>query len=232
MSRWPSGNTGHRGIRTSLTVAVALLAAGCASSSNETSQTTAAPATTVAIAGTTTVAAEITTTTTTTATTVATTAQAATRTWQRVEGDETCMCADGSDWNLWVREANPEKVVLYFQGGGACFSAEMCNFSTSSTYDRTVTADDDPSRYVGLFNLSHADNPVADWSFVYVPYCTGDVHLGNSTHDYGNGLVVEQNGMVNARFGFEEMVRRFPKATEILVTDRRQAACPHRSLAA
>jgi len=24
-------------------------------------------------------------------------------------------------------------------------------------------------------------NPVADWSYIYVPYCTGDVHGGNAT---------------------------------------------------
>lgn len=215
------------GFRTSHAVAVALaavvLAAGCGSGSETAAPTTAAPATTVA--ATTTVATATTTAAATTVATTATTVAVAPK-WQKVAGGEECLCADGSDWNLWVREANPAKVVLYFQGGGACFSGEMCNVATSTSYDKTVTDDDNPARYGGMFDFTETDNPVADWSMVYVPYCTGDVHLGDSTHDYGNGVVIEHNGMVNARFGFDEMVRRFPKAAEILVTGSSAGGVP------
>ncbi len=142
-----------------------------------------------------------------------------------VAGGDDCMCADGSDWNMWVREADPSKVVLFFQGGGACFTAQMCSF-TDGSYDINITAADDPNEMDGIFNLTHPQNPLADYSFVFVPYCTGDVHFGDSTHDYGDGLVIEHNGMVNGRYALDEMIRRFPDATEVFVTGSSAGGVP------
>ena len=53
--------------------------------------------------------------------------------WVEHEGGPDCRCADGSDFSYWSHDADPSKVLLYFQGGGACFSAETCNFD-SGTY--------------------------------------------------------------------------------------------------
>jgi Pectinacetylesterase len=146
--------------------------------------------------------------------------------WEKVAGGEDCMCAGGTDWNMWVRDANPEKVVLYFQGGGACFSGEMCDLTTSNSYDRTVTADDDPTNANGIFDFSNAANPLTDWSFVFVPYCTGDIHIGDKTNDYGNGVVIEHKGMVNSKFALAELQRRFPNANDILVTGSSAGGVP------
>ena len=51
----------------------------------------------------------------------------------------------------------------------------------------------------GLLDVADARNPLRDYSIVYVPYCTGDVHLGDSTTDYGNGVVIQHKGAVNSR---------------------------------
>ena len=139
--------------------------------------------------------------------------------WEIVPGGEDCVCADGSDYIFWVREADPTKVVFYLEGGGACFNAASCSF-TDGNYDPDVDPDDpseDPRNSGGIFDFDNPLNPLRDHSFVGVPYCTGDVHLGNATTDYGDGVVVHHNGFVNANTALAEAVKRFGGATEVLV---------------
>ena len=119
--------------------------------------------------------------------------------WEKVVPGGDCACADGSEFNFWVRDADPTKVVLFLEGGGACFDATSCAFTEedSTLYDWNISADDEPALMSGIFDFSNPENPFADYSFVYVPYCTGDVHLGNKTHEYSPELTVEHVGMVN-----------------------------------
>ena len=48
-------------------------------------------------------------------------------------------------------------------------------------------------------------------------YCTGDVHLGDRTYDYGDGVVVNHNGFVNANTALATAVERFGGASEVVV---------------
>ena len=48
-------------------------------------------------------------------------------------------------------------------------------------------------------------------------YCTGDVHIGDRVHDYGDGLIVNHNGFVNANTALDAAVERFGGATEVVV---------------
>jgi hypothetical protein len=98
--------------------------------------------------------------------------------WERVVPGGDCQCSDGSEFNFWVRKANPTKVVLYLQDGGACFSAETCA-PDSGVYQTKVS--EGPTGEGGIFDFADQRNPFADYSVVYVPYCTGDVHIGNTT---------------------------------------------------
>ena len=150
--------------------------------------------------------------------------------WEIVPGTEDCVCADGSDYIFWVREADPAKVVFYLEGGGACWSAESCSF-TDGTYDPDVDPNDpreDPNNFGGIFNFDNPLNPLRDHSFVFVPYCSGDGHLGNAVTDYGDGMVVRHNGFVNANTALAEAVDRFGGATEVVVagTSAGSAAAP------
>lgn len=144
--------------------------------------------------------------------------------WVEQETDETCTCADGSDFNYWTRDADPERVVLYFQGGGACFTEDMCSF-TDGSYIPAVTDESDPSNGGGIFDFESPDNPLADWSVVYVPYCTGDVHIGNTTQTYGD-ITVEHNGFNNASKGLDHVVENFPDAVEVVVAGSSAGSIP------
>lgn len=98
-------------------------------------------------------------------------------TWVDVGG---LTCRDGSSTGLGVRlMEDTDDVVLFMEGGGACFIDQTCsenrpNFSEADFEERVVGGFGDD----GLFDATNEENPVRDWNVIYVPYCTGDVHTG------------------------------------------------------
>ena len=79
--------------------------------------------------------------------------------------------------------ADPTKVVFFLDGGGACLDADDVRVHRSRRVAvlQLEHLGEDPPSAGGIFDLADPDNPFADYSFVYVPYCTGDVHLGDVT---------------------------------------------------
>ena len=136
--------------------------------------------------------------------------------WERIEPGGKTRCARGGEYAFWIRRGDPEKVVFFFQGGGGCFDAVTCA-EGSRWFDDDVDSEDDPSYAQGLLALDDPGNPFRDWSFVYVPSCTGDVHTGDARVDYGSA-VVEQRGWQNARAALERGYSEFGDATTVLVT--------------
>jgi Pectinacetylesterase len=151
-----------------------------------------------------------------TVTRTTTTAAAGDQGWRRVVPGGDCQCSDGSKFSYWIRKANPKKVVFYLQGGGACFSAKTCARG-SDLYRPNLSSDDRPTGQAGMFDLADKRNPFADYSIVYVPYCTGDVHLGNTTTKYAPGLTVRHKGYVNGTAALDRMTAMFPDATSVAV---------------
>lgn len=145
--------------------------------------------------------------------------------WEKVDAPEDCMCADGSEWSYFVREADPDKVVFFLEGGGACFTAQMCAPGTA-TFKQDVGNEDGFTAATGIFDLDNPGNPLADHSMVFVPYCTGDVHAGNLTKDYGDGVIVEHKGFVNAVTALEAMADLFPDAETLVVAGSSAGAFP------
>jgi hypothetical protein len=143
----------------------------------------------------------------------ANTTPAGDRSWERVVPGGDCQCADGSAFNFWLREANPAKVVFYLGGGGACFSAETC--ADNDLYKTTV--EDDPTEQGGMFHLDDERNPFADYSIVYLPYCTGDVHIGDATTEYAPGLTIRHKGFVNGTAALDRLAATFSGAAEVVV---------------
>jgi Pectinacetylesterase len=144
------------------------------------------------------------------------TAAAGDQGWRRVVPGGDCQCADGSKFSFWIRKANPKKVVFYLQGGGACFSAKTCARG-SDLYRTNLRSDGGPTGQAGMFDFAERRNPFADYSIVYVPYCTGDVHLGNTTTRYAPGLTVRHKGYVNGTAALDHLTATFPEATNVAV---------------
>lgn len=139
--------------------------------------------------------------------------------WIRVAPGGETTCAHGATYAFWARVADPGRVLLYFQGGGGCWNAETCR-SGSEWYDPDVTAEDDPGEAGGVLDLANPQNPFREWSIVFVPYCTGDVHWGDNVVTYADSLGevrVRHKGFVNASAALAWAADRFPAPKRITV---------------
>ncbi len=106
------------------------------------------------------------------------------RGWNRIPGREGTGCAHDSTFVFRVRPGLPDKVLIYLNGGGACWRAQDCDPQARPTYTMNVDSANDASVRQGIFDVSNEKNPVRDFTMVFVPYCTGDMHLGARTVDY------------------------------------------------
>jgi len=147
--------------------------------------------------------------------------------------DPTCSDAPGADpaFRFWARRGASNNLVVYFDGGGACWDDLTCSLprlasdarDSDGFYKAELLPGDNPNQMSGIFDLANARNPVRDWSFVYVPYCTGDVHSGSNTATYtnpdtGERYTIQHRGADNFRAVLEWMRANFSAPGEILVT--------------
>ena len=145
--------------------------------------------------------------------------------WERVVPGGDCQCADGSEFAFWERRADPTKVVFFLDGGGTCTDATSCAFTglsaggSEASYDWSIYGED-PAREGGIFDLARPDNPFRDHSFIYVPSCTGDVHLGDVTREYSPELTVEHNGFVNGTAALSYVAEQYPDAAQVVVVGK------------
>jgi hypothetical protein len=145
----------------------------------------------------------------------------------------TCSHAPGADpaYRFWVKRGSADGLVVFFDGGGACWDDVTCagprlardSDDDEGFYKAELIPTDNPNTMQGIFDLSDPRNPVRDWSFVFVPYCTADVHSGSNTAHYTNPdtnetFTIEHRGADNFRVVLEWMRANFRAPGEILVT--------------
>jgi len=139
-------------------------------------------------------------------------------TWIDVTG---ARCRDGSPTGIGVR-LNPasSKVYVYLEGGGACFNGATCAISLGSFGKPAFDAWAATVGQTGIFNDTNAENPVMDWSAIYVPYCSADVHAGSKTGVDVPGGPSNQTfvGYDNIGAYLGRIVPTFKDATEVLLT--------------
>jgi hypothetical protein len=135
--------------------------------------------------------------------------------WTKVSPGGRTRCARGGQYAFWIRRGDPKKLLVFFQGGGGCFDARSCALG-STWFDDRVDYDDDPEYQGGVLQLGRAGNPFRGWSAVYIPSCTGDVHVGTKLVDYGN-VKVHQKGWWNARAALARAYREFPNPQVVFV---------------
>jgi Pectinacetylesterase len=155
---------------------------------------------------------------------------AETKKWKKVAPGGDCECADGSEFAFWERRDDPTKVVFFLDGGGACFDAKSCAFTGLGTggeanYDWSIYGED-PAQEGGIFDFPRVDNPFREYSFIYVPLCTGDMHLGDVTRKYSPELTVEHNGFVNGTAALSYLAEHYPDAAQVVVVGKTNGAAP------
>lgn len=102
--------------------------------------------------------------------------------WNMLEPGGDTLCSQGTPYAFYVRPGESDNLLVFFNGGGACWNGVMCDLTVEPvTYVPVVEIDhNNPEGRGGIFDLENEANPFADYTMVFVPYCTGDVHLGNA----------------------------------------------------
>lgn len=101
-------------------------------------------------------------------------------------------CADSQSYKVFVSPGtNPKKVAIEFMGGGACWSAETCWGPKLVTWIHPIP------KIPAYSYLTSSSSPLKDHTIIYLPYCTGDVWMGNHSADYGNGRLTHHEGENN-----------------------------------
>jgi hypothetical protein len=109
-------------------------------------------------------------------------------------------CGKGAPYAFWLRlapaGASLERVITDMAGGGVCLGAADCAAIPASLWSAT----DDGQPGGGYMSTNPAVNPFSDWTMLYMPYCTQDVHIGGGLAAvFSPTLTVERYGAVNVR---------------------------------
>jgi len=116
--------------------------------------------------------------------------------WYRITPEE-AKSSDGSEWHGLIRVGTQNKVIVYFFGGGASINGYTSEhgkefFATSAKVQDFVAS--------GGIGSTSEENPFSDWTFLVLPYATGDFHTGTGEYHYTDGSdekVVYHNGYNN-----------------------------------
>ncbi len=180
-------------------------------------------------------------------------------TWIPVDGST---CGSGARAGVGINPSGGgDELVVFFQGGGACWNQGTCVPSLLSygpvcyynpnlcAYDgpgglqptaaHVAEADPFPASGLGnfpaelraierstFFDRADPANPLRAASYVYVPYCTGDLHAGDAERDYAfkynpfdpvGSYRMHFTGARNVRAYLARLVATYPAARKVWI---------------
>jgi hypothetical protein len=108
----------------------------------------------------------------------------------------TPICMDGSATGIGVSPVEgSDKVLVFFQSGGACFNGTTCALSdywlTNDHFDAESFDDwNAETGQFGWFDRTRENNPYKDHNLVFLPYCSGDIFGGTNPSGPGGRVHV------------------------------------------
>ncbi|MDE6142425.1 MAG: pectin acetylesterase [Bacilli bacterium] len=139
--------------------------------------------------------------------------------WYRIT-PETAKSSDGSEWHGLIKLGKEkDKLVVYFFGGGVSITPYTSEkgkefFATTASIQDFVAS--------GGIGSDSEDNPFKDWTFLVLPYATGDFHTGTGEYKFtdnkGKEKIVYHNGYNNYSAFMEEAKKYIGEPTNLLVT--------------
>ena len=102
-------------------------------------------------------------------------------------GETRCIFSTSTPYSFQVWPGASDRVLLYFQGGGACWDQ-------GSTVSHFCTTNTSPQPTIGIFDRENVDNKYSNYTIVHALYCSGDMFVGNVVRPYtdSNGVPVTQ----------------------------------------
>jgi hypothetical protein len=128
--------------------------------------------------------------------------------WQQVNlpASTGARCGNGSPYKIFVNlSPNTRNVQIFMEPGGVCFNYEQC---AGKTAWGAFNPEGVPDNYTSLLSYTNGklnvsttgalESPIyqriplttnqrlkmQDWTTIYMPYCSGDVHLGDNSKVY------------------------------------------------
>ena len=162
-----------------------------------------------------------------------------------VEVEETVldkpMCGNGEEFNFYMikpkaRHSNDANLLIEFMGGGACWDAESCIgcdglLEFPSDFDRLVGLSCSAIKFLrkmsglelnALCNEKIGENlNLYEYNYLIMPYCTQDIHLGNSIVEYteeGAPSTVRYHGAHNMMAMLNYAFDNFPNVENVVLT--------------
>jgi hypothetical protein len=132
-------------------------------------------------------------------------------------------CDDGTPTGIGVSPGDGPDLLVYFDGGGACWSHETCAVEDTSRHGPFGRAELlARARHLSgsVFDRADPANPFRAFSFVFVPYCTGDVHSGDRATTYsgpGGARTLQHRGRANALIFLPRIAATFPAPRRLVV---------------
>ena len=148
------------------------------------------------------------------------------------------ICGDGTSFSFAYtsptqRKSNEEKIVIEFQGGGACWDDQSCaqagdrlsfpdsinnfiGYSCSAAAYGSGNVDGYPINF--LCDTTIGDTDLSNYHYILVPYCTQDVHLGDNTAYYEEGETTYHHGAHNMMSVLRWVYQHFSNPSHILLT--------------
>jgi hypothetical protein len=103
-------------------------------------------------------------------------------------------CGFGQPTGFAVSPGTSGEIFFYLEGGGACWNEATCeplpyftpdgfaaNFATGYT---SSNFESDFEVETPIFNRTDPNNPYSAATFVFVPFCSGDFHMGTTTQNW------------------------------------------------
>jgi len=158
--------------------------------------------------------------------------------WEKVALPGT-QCGNGSQYKFFARRTSSPNLLVFFEGGGACWDYNTCSGRDGilGAANPNGIADDYMTQFTakfvspivngadpGLPLRARTDLVTKDWNIIYMPYCTGDVHIGNKSATYVDPtgaqppLAWKHAGYTNTLAAIGWAHQQFPNIAKLLVT--------------
>ncbi len=143
--------------------------------------------------------------------------------WIDVDG---AFCGDGSPTGIAVYPGSSD-LLVFLDGGGACWTWDTCfgNIRSIITAGPFGAAQLPLRMAVGadsVLDAGAASDPFAGWTKVFVPYCTGDVHSGDTVTTYtgpqGQTAAFHHVGHANVLAALGRIVAEVPAPSRVVVS--------------